>query len=387
MRAGWAGLRGRGLPVWRRHNSVAAASLLRAGESELRQERFAEARKLFAQAVKEAKDAPDLELEGRNRLGVALAGLGELAAAKLEFESCVALAGDEPARRSAALVNVAGLELRLGSPERAVALLREVVATREQAAGERAPETVDALLDLARALMEQGRAEEAAAQAETALARLGEEPLADEELQQHLRRAGLLLQVELATRLQRAVPEPALAELLQLASDEAALRLVATYYAARRMDSETVAVLRRMQETEETLEQLGMLHIAGGRLAEAQGVLTRALARAEATHGKTSDKLVKPLWLLAQSLTTDKPHDAQRVLMRILVLVKARPEGKDFQARVARQLAAVSVRQGLPNQALYYLRSAATLAEASGDAALHKAMQTDLEEYALKRKD
>jgi tetratricopeptide (TPR) repeat protein len=366
---------------------VVAASLLRAGESELRGERFEDARKLFAQAVTEAAEAPDLLLQSRNRLGFALASLGQLEEAKHEFDACVRLAGDDKAQRSAALVNLASLEVQLGAPDRAVSLLREAVTAREAASGENAPETVDALMDLARALMVHGRLEEANAQTASALERLEACVEAPADLRQHLRRAGLVLQVELATRLQRPAPEEVLTELLDThASDENVLRLVATHYASRKMDRETATVLKRLPETDETLEQLGMLHIAGGRFSEAEEVLTRALERAEAAHGKSSEKLAKPLWLLSQSLSGNKPHDAQRILMRLLVLLKARPDQTDFQARVARQLAAVSVRQGLPNQALYFLRSAVNLAETSGDTALHKAMQSDLDEYTLKRK-
>ncbi len=371
-------------------STLAVASLLEAGEAELAREQFAAAKQLFAQAVTEAGSDAQQLMRGHNRLGFTLAALGEMLEARSSFEQCEALArrSCDATQLSLALVNVAGVELHLGAVERSVLLVTEAVELREKVLGAGAAETIDALLDLGRSLMVAGRLEEAAAKTEDALQRLEEGKTVAADVHNHLRQSLLALQIELLTRLQLPMKEGSVTELLVLAgNDEHVLRLVATYYAARKMQQETIAVLQKLPESESTLEQLGMLLMAGGRHAEAATSLTRAVELAENAHGKVSDKLIKPLWLLAQSHANDKPHDAQRLLLRVLALLRARKDGKDFQAHVTRSLAGVSVKQNLPNQALYYLRSAVALAEESGDAKLRDELKVELDTFQKKRKD
>lgn len=347
----------------RHFSSIAASSLLEAGDAELRKERYAEAAQLFSQTVAESTD-PELLFLAHNRLGYAQAAQGLLEEGLASFEKCrdlAASAGDKE-RLAAALVNLSSLLLQMGKGEEGLELLERAVALREEVCGSFAPETIDGLIDRSRSLMVLGRPEEAWTATEAALERL-EECTGDADQVGHLKLVGLSVQVELATRLKRAL-NGSEQELLAMAGEnEHVLQLVATYYASQNDTKATVAVLSRMQETDDVLTQLGMLHMAANEHEQAEKVLMKALRSCEKQHGVQSSTLAKPLWLLALALQGGrKPHDAQRQLLRLLALVK-KEKNDEFEARVARQLAIVSQQQGLPNQHLYYLKYAIRLAE------------------------
>jgi tetratricopeptide (TPR) repeat protein len=265
----------------------------------------------------------------------------------VSFDKCkdlAASAGDHR-RLAAALINLGSLELQLGRAETGVGMIEQAISLREHACGRAAPETIDALLDLARSLMVTGKTEQAAAVADDAVLRI-EETSANAEQLAHLKLVGLSVQIELAARLKRVMEKSSVDELLQVGNgSESVLQLAATYYASQNMFRETIDVLKRMEETDELLAQIGMLHMSAGDNELAEEVLVRALRSAESTHGMQSMGLAKPLWLLA--------------------LIKNRGDEKnnEFQARVTRQLAILSAEQGMPNQHLHYLKTALRLAE------------------------
>jgi tetratricopeptide (TPR) repeat protein len=286
----------------------------------------------------------------------------------VSFDKCkdlAASAGDHR-RLAAALINLGSLELQLGRAETGVGMIEQAISLREHACGRAAPETIDALLDLARSLMVTGKTEQAAAVADDAVLRI-EETSANAEQLAHLKLVGLSVQIELAARLKRVMEKSSVDELLQVGNgSESVLQLAATYYASQNMFRETIDVLKRMEETDELLAQIGMLHMSAGDNELAEEVLVRALRSAESTHGMQSMGLAKPLWLLALAQQVCKrPQDAQKQLLRLLALIKNRGDEKnnEFQARVTRQLAILSAEQGMPNQHLHYLKTALRLAE------------------------
>lgn len=323
-----------------------------------------------------------LLFRAHNRLGVALAQGGELGAALSALRRARVLAEQAPLSApllASALVNEAVAllqtvrqqhteeeeeqELQQRGDE-ALAMLERAVALREEHCGHAAPETVDVLLDRARALLLLGRSDaETSAAADEAVERL-EDCTGDAEQTSHLRLAALTLQIELATRAKRAVEGRDVEELIALSEgDENVLQLVATYYASQNQTKKTLEVLDKMkQETPDLLSQKGMLLMSDNQFDKAQEVLTKALRLAE-KDGLQSLSVAKPLWLLALAFQGQKkPHDAQRHLMRLMQLAK-KEKDDEFEAKIARQLSIVSAMQGNPNQQLYYLKYAVRLAE------------------------
>ena len=112
--------------------------------------------------------------------------------------------------------------------------------------------------------------------------------------------------------------------------------------------------------------QLGMLQHAKEDWKLAGETFGKAVKRTQEKHGMKSPQLVKPLWLLAQTLINSKRdlQVAQKHLTRILILLKGKEE-IEFEARVTHQLAIVSLQQQMPNQCTYYLKAALRLLDSA----------------------
>lgn len=338
MRRFWA-------PVFRRHFSVLPQdALLVAGDAALRRDALEEARTLFSQAVQ----ASPQSIHAHNRLGFALASLDSLPEAQESFENALRFsleAGDQGSA-AVALVNVGNVMLRRGQTEQALSKIREAVEIHRSRNDDDC--YVDTLLDYGRALIMSGMPEDALTQANVALEKL-EQHHASEHFQL-LHSAAMTLKVEALARLQRF--EDGLA--LELVEP----KLAATYLTRAGKPLQAASVLLpHAGEDPETLCQVGMLFLGGSDLKKAENVLRKAVDLV----ANVPEKLVKPLWLLAQA-QRDVPTDAQKTLVRLLSVLK-RVQGVDevFRARVTMELSVVTGRLGLANQAHYHSKSALNL--------------------------
>ena len=373
-------------------DSLTAQALLLAGEQALRAESIDEARGCFEKALKASTGDKAAQLQAENRLGFTYALAEDMQKAGDCFENTLLLAREtaDSASEATALINIASIALRRDNDtEKAITSIQEALAIRE-ALGSDLDETIDAVLDYASTLMMIGQMPQALAHTNDALGRLNDRKDKGGNWAV-LQEMALGFKIEISSHLRVPEADEACEELLQLSTTQETVKRVATYYARINNGTKAAEVMQRLEQTVESLSQLGMLQSSNNQFEEAQETLRKAVSKAE------KNELIKPLWLLSQVVIRNEARgkerfvEAQKLMTRILVQLKNAKQPL-FAANVTFALARVVAEQELFNQATYHMKAALHLLDDVRDkehadevGALRKEIKEELEAVSKKK--